>query len=309
MTPPVVVGSASRDLTPDDARGWRLGGAAAYAGLTLARLGLRPRILMGVDADAATARELDLLRDAGADVRLVRLPAGPVFENHQTPGGRVQLCAEPGVPIPPMAPPEWADAVAWLLVPVADELRDAWAAVPSRDALVALGWQGLLRNLAPGETVTRRPPAASPLVERAALVGLSRQDIDPDVTEADLAKLLSRPATLLLTDGASGGMVVELLGDGRRRVRTYPAIPAATLVDPTGAGDAFLATLVAARLGHPLAGSGRRGADLRCAAAVASLVVEAPGLYGVPTLAALAARLRTSLRGTAAPADPADDRD
>ncbi len=301
MTPPVVVGSASRDVTVDDPRGWRLGGAAAFAGLTLARLGLRPRILLGVDEDAASASELNLLRDAGADVRLVRLPTGPVFENHEMPSGRVQVCVERGARIPPVGPSGWMDAEAWLLVPVADELPDAWATVPSRNALVGLGWQGLLRHLARGQSVTRRRPRVSPLVERAELVGLSREDIGPDVSPSDLADLLSPPATLLLTDGTSAGTLVELDRDGRRRIRTYPAIPAATTIDPTGAGDAFLASLVAARLGHALAASGRRDADLRLAAAVASLVVEAPGLLGVPTLAAVSARLQSSFPGGASP--------
>src|SRR6185295_20414519 len=36
----LVVGAASRDITPDDPRGWRLGGAATYGSLLLARLGL-----------------------------------------------------------------------------------------------------------------------------------------------------------------------------------------------------------------------------------------------------------------------------
>jgi hypothetical protein len=295
VTPPVVVGSAARDLTSEDPRGWRLGGAATYAGLTLARLGLRPRILLGVDDAGAAAPELDLLRAAGADLRLVRLAASPVFENREGPTGRIQVCAEPGVPIPPAVPADWSDADAWFLGPVADELGPAWASVPRGDALVAVGWQGLLRELPRGGLVTRRRPSATPLIARATIVGLSHHDVDPDLTAAELARLLTPPATLLLTRGEAGGLVLELLAAGGRRSRVYPAIPAAAVIDPTGAGDTFLAALVAARLGHPLAGSGRRGADLRLAAATASLVVEAPGLLGVPTLAAVAGRMRSSL--------------
>ena len=61
----VVVGAASRDRVEDDPRGWRLGGAVSYAALAIARLGLRVGALVGADAEAATARELDLLREAG----------------------------------------------------------------------------------------------------------------------------------------------------------------------------------------------------------------------------------------------------
>ena len=84
----LVVGSASRDLTPDDPRRWRLGGAVSYGALTLARLGLPTRALVGADAEAASASELAVLRDAGVDVSVARLPHGPVFRNVETPAGR-----------------------------------------------------------------------------------------------------------------------------------------------------------------------------------------------------------------------------
>ncbi len=311
MIPPVVVGSASRDLTEDDPRGWRLGGAAAYCGLTLARLGMRPRVLMGVDATAATADELDLLRDAGAEVSIVPLATGPIFRNRPTSAGRVQDCIEPGEPLPVSLPGRWAGAETWLLVPVADEILPGWAALPPPDAFVAIGWQGLLRNLARGEVVTRRPPRPGALIERAGLVVLSREDLDPGADIDALAALLRPPARLVVTDSEAGGTIWELDSDGGRRVRRYPAIPTDRVADATGAGDAFLASLVAARLGHPLAGSGRQGTDLRLAAAVASLTLEGPGLNGIPDLAAIAARLRGSVgaahgEGTARSGDNGD---
>lgn len=311
MIPPVVVGSASRDLSGDDPRGWRLGGAAAYCGLTLARLGMRPRVLIGVDATAATADELDLLRDAGAEVSLVPLATGPIFRNRPTPAGRIQDCIEPGEPLPVSLPARWVDGEAWLLVPVADEILPAWAALPSPDAFVAIGWQGLLRNLVRGEVVTRRPPRRGALIERAGLVVLSREDLDPGTDIDALAALLRPPARLVVTDAEAGGTIWELAAGGGRRVRRYPAIPSSHVIDPTGAGDAFLASLVAGRLGHRLAGSVRRGTDVRLAAAVASLTVEGPGLRGIPDLGAVAARLRSSVgavygEGTALPRGAGD---
>ena len=45
----VHVGSASRDLTDEDPRGWRLGGGVSYCALTTARLGLRTAAIVGVD--------------------------------------------------------------------------------------------------------------------------------------------------------------------------------------------------------------------------------------------------------------------
>src|SRR6476659_9204833 len=58
----VVVGAASRDVVDDDPRGWRLGGGVSYSALAVARLGLPTRAVIGVDREASTASELDLLQ-------------------------------------------------------------------------------------------------------------------------------------------------------------------------------------------------------------------------------------------------------
>lgn len=296
MTRPVVVGSASRDLAGDDPRGWRLGGPATYGALTLARLGLRPRVLLGVDDAASRATELGWLRDAGAEVVLAHLPEGPVFTNIENPVGRTQRCETPGVRLSPSAlPPDWGSATSWLIVPVAGELDDSWAAIPPEEALIAFGWQGLLRTLSAGATVLRKPPVASRLLERARLVGVSRTDLEPDLADDALLSLLSVPVTLAITDGERGGRVLSVAENGRRTERRYPAIGAESVVDPTGAGDGFLVGLVAGILGHPLAGSRRKGSDVRLAAALGSLVVERAGLSGVPTLDEVGRRLASSL--------------
>lgn len=293
----LVIGSASRDIAPGDPRGWRLGGAVMYAGLALARLGVATRVLAGVDAAAAEAHELDALRAAGVELRLVQLGRCPVFENRETPFGRVQTCLEPGEPIPPAAlPADWAGSPAWVFGPVAAELEEAWATVPRPEAFVALGWQGLLRDLSTGGVVARRRPWASAIVARADLIVVGRDDLDPGTGPADLLPLLHAGAELLLTDGRRGGIAVGPDAAGRRRRRTWLAITADREIDPTGAGDALLAGVVAARLGDPLgtvaASPVRRTGDLRLGAAVASLTVEAPGLAGVPSRVAVEARIR-----------------
>ena len=294
---PVVVGSASRDLAASDPRGWRLGGAVAYAGLALARLGLRPRVLMGADPSATTADELELLRDAGAELRPVPLTRGPVFDNREVGGVRAQHCLEPGDPLPVAAlPGEWRGAADWLFGPVAGELADEWGSVPAPSARVALGWQGLLRDLPRGGPAARRPPGRSRLLDRADLVVVSRLDLEPGTDVGMLGALLRPGTTLVVTDGEAGGEVWLADGSRARLVRRYRAIPAPTLVDATGAGDAFMAGLVAARLGHPRAPADRPEADLRLAAAMGSLTVEGNGVLGVPTMAAVAERLRASVR-------------
>lgn len=280
----VVVGAAARDLTTDDPRGWRLGGGVTYGALTAARLGVRTGAVIGVDGPASEASELGLLRAAGVAVALVRLDRSPVFENVEESGGRVQRCAEPGDPVPVSGlPAAWRHAAAWTMAPVADELADPWAGIPSPGVPVAVGWQGLLRDLSRGGLVRRRPPARSALLDRATLVGVSRQDVERDVPVERLLDLLAPDATLALTQGDGGGLVVRRDGPAGASKRTYEAIPAASTVDPTGAGDVFLAALLCA-LAFPeeLGRASDLDAAICLAAAAASLVVEGPGLMAVP---------------------------
>lgn len=289
----VVVGSAARDLDPADPRGWRLGGGASYGALSLGRLGIRTGVVLGVDPDAAAAEEIGLLREAGVEVVLVPLERSPVFDLGETPGGRVLRCEEPGRPIPVRAlPAAWRDAAAWYLAPVAGELPDGWAAIPP-GAVVALGWQGLLRELAAGSAVRRRPPAACAILRRADLVGASDEDFGGEADLRALLGLLRTGALLILTIGGRGGVAVVVRHD-RPRMRRFPAIAAipAGPFDPTGAGDVFLAGVLAARIAPALAGERPHlGAALRFAATLAAMHVERPGLAGVPTLAEVAGRL------------------
>jgi len=309
----VHVGSASRDLTDEDPRGWRLGGGASYSALTTARLGLRTAALIGVDAEAARASELDLLRAAGVEIRLVPLSEGPIFRNRETPAGRVQDCRAVGQPLTVDAfPASWRTATTWSLVPVAGELDASWVRLVPDGVIVALGWQGWLRRLRAGRAVARRAPEPSPLLDRADLVGVSLDDLEPGTPDAALLRLLRNGARLLVTDGPAGGRLLRVGRDGRAEARRYEAIAPDRQVDPTGAGDVFLAALLATLVG-PEATPGRADPDggrLRFAAAAASLVVEAPGLHGVPdrpsVLARLAARDGPGNRpGT--PAEPATD--
>jgi sugar/nucleoside kinase (ribokinase family) len=293
----VVVGAACRDIADDDPRGWRIGGGVTYGALTVARLGLPTAALIGADSEAMGASELQLLRDAGVDVRTVSLERGPIFENIERPEGRLQFSDSPSDPVPVAAlPQEWREAPGWILAPVAAELPDEWASVPSDESLVAVGWQGLLRVLEKDRQVRHLPPTRSPIVRRADLVGVSRDDLDHRILLAELCSLLRPGATLAVTQGVNGGLVMEATPDGPTRMRHYPAVPTARLVDATGAGDVFLAALAAARTQPRLVG-GRiaHGHDVLLAAAAASLVLEAQGLLGVPERAAVRERIGAGL--------------
>jgi sugar/nucleoside kinase (ribokinase family) len=166
-------------------------------------------------------------------------------------------------------------------------------------AYVGLGWQGLLRLLAAGAVVAPRAPVRSALTTRANLVSVGRDDLAPGTRLTALLAAIGANSTLVLTHGPRGGIVSEppAGAGGGRAIRRYPAVRTTAAIDPTGAGDVFLAALFAARLEPRLIG-GRvdRGFDILLAAAAASLVLEGTGLLGVPTRSAIRDRMREGLR-------------
>lgn len=302
----VIVGSASRDLDASDPRGWRLGGSVTYGALLAARLGARVGALVGVDTAAATqGHELDLLRLAGADVRLVPLARGPVFDNVQTPRGREQIGHEGSDPIPVEALPEaWRDADAFLLGPVADEIPDDWADLPRDDALVGVAWQGMLRRIDPGRRVVDLPARPGPLFARGDIGSVSIEDLRAGGERLD--RLLPRPGQqLTITADEHGALHLQRERDGLR-ARRLPSVPSRRTVDTTGAGDAFHTTWMLGCLrdgpfgAQPLS----PGRALHLAAVVGSLAVETYGLAGVPDRLMTARRVADLTRPAAASSPP-----
>jgi len=272
----VVVGAATRDVDAADSRGWKLGGGVTYSAIAAARLGVKVRALIGVDAEAAAATELDTLRAAGVDVLLVPLANGPVFENRPIPGGRQQFALGASDQLSPAFLPEsWRSPDAALLAAVAGELTGDWAHVFGAATFVGLAGQGLVRRLHAGQEVVRLVFEHGPLVHRADAISLSREDV---AIGAPALRDFMRPGQqLLVTHGKRGSIILTRTETGLRG-RYMPPLPPRKAIDATGAGDTFVAAWLAARL---LVGDGWRAQTV--ASVLSSLVVTRTSLSDTPT--------------------------
>ena len=242
---------------------------------------------MGVDGEAADADELGLLRAAGVELRLVRLDHGPVFENLDTEGHRSQRWLSKSDEVPARALPKaWLGSHGWLLVPVAGEVGEQWAGIAASGGRVALGPQGMLREFVDDGSIRRVDLWPSALLRTAGLVCVSLDDLTVGA-ELGYLRALAPEAAIVLTAGDGGGVALRVGGLFR-----YRSVAANHVVDPTGAGDVFLAALMAAWLatGEPVTSRA-----LRFAAAAGSCAVEGVGLAAVPTRLQVAQRLRSSV--------------
>ncbi len=273
----VVVGSATRDLSDEDPRGWMLGGGVTFGALALARLGLRTGLVLGVDDQAATALELELIRDAGAEIAEVPLANGPVFTNVETLAGRVQTCGSLSDPVPVEAlPAGWEQAPAFVFAPIASEIPDEWVDVPSASACVAFAWQGILRNLAAGERGrpgcrARRPSWSAPISSPSQ----PPRRVQRDLRCSEIGAWVGDECDVLLTAGLVGGLLLRMRAGRIVDARAYPSVPSVEAIDPTGAGDTMLAGFVAARLVAGPEGE-RLGRDIYLGAAASSQLRGGP---------------------------------
>lgn len=272
----MVVGAATRDVDEGDPRGWKLGGGVTYSAIAAARFGVRVRALIGVDSIAATADELDTLREAGVDLELVPLESGPIFHNVRTPMGRQQFAVAASDDLNPMKlPHDWRSPDAALLAVVAGELGGDWADAFAPSTFVGLAAQGLVRHLEAGKEVVRLAFEHGPLVHRSNAIALSREDVA--IGAPPIRDFLHDGQQLLVTHGKRGSVVLTQIDAGLRG-RFMPPLPMRKAIDPTGAGDTFVASWMAARL---LVGDTWRAHAL--ASIMSSLVVERTSLHDTPT--------------------------
>ena len=253
---------------------WVPGGPALYSAIAAARLGAHVTLITRITP------EYD--RTALAGIRsLISIPAKhvPRYANsYDAAGNRAQLLLHPGEPleIPEGA---LAGADATILAPAFNEFADT---APRTAGLVAVALQGALRAVSQNDVVI---PIADPakavrrLVRGATFLFLSVEDL-PNI-DSFLCESSSLGARTILTRGAAGATLVTAAE------RTFIPPVAARQVDPTGAGDCFLAAFVVRLLE-----TGSETEAGRFAAAAGALNVEGSGIDAIPLRSAIEHRLQ-----------------
>ena len=258
----LVIGHISCDLTPD---GPRLGGTAAYAGLTARALGLRTGIVTAWGGEVS----LDVLE--GIQVRSTAVEHSTTFENIYTSQGRQQILHHiaPDI-LYENVPQIWREAPIVHIGPIAGEGKNLVDRGLS-SSILGLTPQGWLRTVEDGGYVHKGTwPEALQALSRASAAVFSIEDVDGD--EEQIETMANRCRVLAVTEGAAGARLYWN-GDLRRframRVKE---------VDPTGAGDIFAAAFF-----WRLSVTHDPWAAARFATHLASFSVTRRGLEGIPT--------------------------
>lgn len=221
----LVIGHLAYDLTPG---GERLGGTAAYAGLTAQALGMRVGIV------SAWGQDTDLSVLDRIPVRGLEVEQATRFENITTDQGRVQVVRHVAENLDYYLIPEsWRSARLVHLAPIAQEVEPGLVR-HFPEAFLGLTPQGWLREWdLKGRVRPAEWPEASYIMSNAAASVLSIEDLGHD--EDRIAELSTVSEVLVITEGAAGARVYWH-GD----VRRFRA-PQVHEVDSTGAGDIFAA--------------------------------------------------------------------
>lgn len=250
------------------------GGPSLYSALMAAAMG------WDVTLVTTLSEHFDRTVFEGITVHSVPAASMPRYANsYDADGRRNQLLLTPGEPLTAelLACDEPQDA--FLLAPAYHEVA-AWPYPCARHRAVAL--QGILRAVNDAQRVSPRPDAfeaVAPFVQRGMFAFLSEEDT-PEADELATALAESVSATVIVTRAERGATTFTATGR-----RDHPALSSRPL-EPTGAGDCF-STAYLLRYAE----TNDTSEAIRFALAAGALAVEAPGLHGIPSRAAIERRL------------------
>jgi len=228
--PFLAIGHTARDEFPDGR--WRLGGTALYGAATAAKLGARVTL---VTRAGPTEREVldTLCQELGIALRALPSDVTTTFAfTYDAAGHRTLRLRAKAAPI---TRGEVGRAVgipkAVLLASIAGELDDSLFA-PWSGAKRVLAAQGLLRSFdADGTVVATAWSDYARLLPKVDAVVVSEED------RAEFSAWL--PFTTVVVTEAERGSTLHARG----RTDHVPAFAVAEVIDQTGAGDAFAASL------------------------------------------------------------------
>jgi len=269
----VAIGYVCKDALPDG--GYQMGGTATYSGLTAAHLGLQVGILTSAEPSFAVFDHEPSVAVAGFPTDVTT-----TFENIYEDGVRRQYVRSLAEPVSPDALSDaWRKTPIAHLGPIAQEV-DTRFLEAFDDALIGITPQGWLRQWDERGYVSATEWAdRDAYLDAADAIVLSPEDVGGDKRVLD--ELAERAKILVVTMGFRGAIVHH---DGLSvRIRGFVAKE----VDPTGAGDTFAAAYFTRlrETGDPFESG-------RFANCVASFIVEAPGITGVPSRDRVEHRLR-----------------
>ena len=273
--PFLAIGHTARDEFPDGR--WRLGGSALYGAATAAKLGAEVTLVTRVGPGERESLET-LCQELGVTLHLLPSDVTTTFGFTYDAAGRRSLFLR--AKAAPITRSEVGRAVrtpkAVLLASIAAELDDSLF-VPWSGAKRVLAAQGMLRSFGPDGLVTPSPWAGyARLLPKVDAVVVSEED-----HAEDRAWL---PFTTVVVTKAEHGSELHARG----QTFEVAAFPVAEVIDQTGAGDAFAASLALALAeGLPLVDAAT------FASAAASFAVEGLGLSRLADGARVRARMAT----------------
>ncbi len=228
--PFLAIGHTARDEFPDGR--WRLGGSALYGAATAAKLGARVTLVTRAGPDERDALTT-LCQELGIALRALPSDVTTTFaftfdaSGHRTLRLRARAA--------PITRSDVGRAVgtpkAVLLASIAGEL-DASLLAPWSGAKRVLAAQGLLRSFGPDGEVL-----ATPWTEYATLLPKVDAVVVSEEDHAEDSAWL--PYTTVVVTQAEQGSVLHARGETTH----VPAFAVPAVIDQTGAGDAFAASL------------------------------------------------------------------
>jgi sugar/nucleoside kinase (ribokinase family) len=231
----LLIGHITADLT---ARGRIAGGAVSYAARTAHAFGLRVAVLTSAIPDDPV---LDELRPYVHELIVLPAEQTTTYENIYSEQGRIQYVRGVAAPIEPEHVPEhFRRAPLVYLGPIAGDTNPAIAALFPPESWVLLTLQGWLRRWEADGRVRFKRWFDAEALKHIDIVVFSEEDIsEAPQMEEDYRGAVDH---LYVTRAEKGGTHYE-----QGQPVNYQARPR-TLVNPTGAGDVFAASLLASLL-------------------------------------------------------------